>query len=124
MEGSILLPNVLLLGLDGAVLLSVPEWKGFSNLFQEGDKSFDHLAHWENHFLGEELFYIVLDIKWVNGHHLRLGFIYPHYREILFHIWENKTVSLLDKPLQNGTPDPESRCFPVKNLPAWSTEVV
>ncbi|MDI6761985.1 MAG: hypothetical protein QME83_03035 [Thermodesulfobacteriota bacterium] len=124
MEGSILPPNALLLGLDGAVLLSIPEWKGFPNFFEEGNKGFDHLAHWENHFLGGELFCIVLDIKWSNGHHLKLGFIYPHYRRILFHIWKNKRIGLLDKPLKNGTPDPKSRCILVKNLPAWSTEVV
>ena len=124
-EGSLVPPNILWLSLEGAVLLSVPEWRGFSRFFsKEGDESLSHNAHWENHFIWGELVYIILDIEWENGQNLRLGFIYPDYSEILSHIWEKRAIGLMDKPLRNETPDPKSRCILVKKLPAWSTEVV
>jgi len=122
---SIIPPNILLLGLDGSVLLSIPQWKGFS-LFSlwEDYKFFDHQAHWENHIMGGRVIHIVLEIDWRNVERLRLGFNYPDYREILNHIWERRAVGLLDRPLKNGFIDPSSKCLLVKNLPLWSSEVV
>lgn len=124
-ERSIIPPNILLLSFDGSVLLSIPEWKGFSKFFYlREDRLLDHFAHWENFYIGGKVVYIILEIDWSNGESLRLGFIYPDYREILDHIWESRAVGLLDKPLRNGFIDPESKCLVVKNLPLWSIGIV
>ncbi len=118
-------PNILLLGMDATVLLSIPQWEGFFGFFPEGGLRFkEHYAHWENHFMGGWLLLIILQIDWKWGPSLRLGFSYPHYREILNHIWERRAVGLIDRPLRNGFIDPRSRCLLVENLPPWGVEVV
>ncbi len=68
--------------------------------------------------------FITLQIDWEVGPRLKLGFSYPHYREILEHIWERRTIGLIDKPLRNGFIDPQSRCLLVEDLPPWGVEVV
>jgi hypothetical protein len=68
--------------------------------------------------------FITLQIDWKRGPSLRLGFSYPHYREILDHIWERRAIGLIDRPLRNGLIDPQSRCLLVENLPRWGAEVV
>jgi hypothetical protein len=125
LEGSLVPPKILLLSLEGAVLLSVPQWRGFAWFFSKGgDKPLCHKAHWENHYAKGELVYIVLEVEWENGQGLRLGFPYPEYMQILSCIWENRAIGLLDKPLKKGVPDPQSKCMLIKDLPAWSAEVV
>jgi len=121
---SIIPPNILLLGMDGSVLLSIPQWNGFSHFSPWKDhKFFDHNAHWENHIIGGRVIHIILEINWVNGERLRLGFPYPDYREILNHILERRAVGLIDRPLREEFIDPRSRCLFVENLPLWGAEV-
>lgn len=122
---SILPPNILLLGMDGSVLLSIPQWSGFSYFsWVENYRLHQHYAHWENYFMGGRVVFITLQIDWKLGPRLRLGFPYPQYREILDHIWERKAIGLIDKPLVNGFIDPKSKCLLVGNLPPWGVEVV
>ncbi len=123
-KGSIFPVNTLLFGMDGSVLLSIPHWDGFSCFFPDGDPELQrHYAHWENHFMEESLVLVILQIDWRRGPTLRLGFSYPHYREILDHIWERRAIGLIDRPLRNGFIDPQSRCLLVENLPPWGAVV-
>lgn len=122
---SILPPNVLLLGLDGSVLLSIPQWSGFSSFsLNQNFRGYKHWAQWGNHFMGGRVVFITLQIDWEVGQRLRLGFSYPDYREILERIWERRSIGLIDKPLRNGFIDPRSRCLLVEDLPPWGVEVV
>lgn len=124
-KDSILPPNILLLGLDGSVLLSIPQWSGFSSFsLNQNFKNYKHYAQWGNHFMEGRVVFITLQIDWEVGPRLKLGFSYPHYREILEHIWERRTIGLIDKPLRNGFIDPQSRCLLVEDLPPWGVEVV
>jgi hypothetical protein len=121
---SIIPPNILLLGMDGSVLLSIPQWEGFSRpSFWKEHKVIGHQAHWENHIMGGRVVHIILEINWRSAERLRLGFPYPDYRGILDHIWERRAVGLLDRPLKEGLIDPRSRCLFVENLPLWGAEV-
>jgi hypothetical protein len=124
LQEAVVLKNTEFFLAEGLPFVSVPEWDGWKYINHEKNESVDHFARWEVFLYPRgERFWIFLRITSPSLTQILLGFIYPDDRKLLEDIMLHRRLALLDHPLLEGRPHPQSTGILVDDIPTDLPEV-